>query len=155
MCQEVCPFNASPKPRPGDAALAPLNHLQFPLLEDLISLRSGQYRRFVKQTALTRTSRAQLARNAAVALGNAHNRNAIPILVRALTDNTYPLVRGHAAWALGRYPSSEVLKTLRNCLKRESDTYVIGEIRAALDELEANLPPKPENPLPKSNNRDR
>jgi len=46
-----------------------------------------------------------LRRNAAVALGNTLDRAAVPALERALVEDAHPLVRGHAAWALGRLGS--------------------------------------------------
>jgi epoxyqueuosine reductase len=135
ICQEVCPFNASPKPRPGDPSLAPFPHLQAPELATLLNLRSGEYRRFVKGTALRRASRAQLGRNAALALGNSPDPQAVPILVEALHHNTSPLVRGHVAWALGQHGGEMAREALTLRLETEEDDFVQSELRAALDVL--------------------
>ena len=133
ICQEVCPFNASPKPRPGDPSLAPFPHLQAPELATLLNLRSGEYRRFVKGTALRRASRAQLGRNAALALGNSPDPQAVPILVEALHHNTSPLVRGHVAWALGQHGGEVAREALTLRLETEEDDFVQSELRAALE----------------------
>ncbi|MBV8489520.1 MAG: HEAT repeat domain-containing protein, partial [Candidatus Eremiobacteraeota bacterium] len=44
----------------------------------------------------------------------------------------HPLVRGHAAWALGRIGSPSAISGLRERIAVESDETVRDEIRAAL-----------------------
>ena len=148
ICQEVCPFNASPKDRPGDSALAPFERLQFPALQGLLNMRSGEYRRFVKGTALRRTTRAQLGRNAAIALGNSQNKEAIPHLIQALRENSSALVRGHAAWALGELPSSASQKALLESAQSEVNDFVLDEVRSALKTLSMISSEPTEFPLP-------
>ena len=46
-----------------------------------------------------------------------------------------PLVRGHAAWGLGRFPGSEGREALERALAREADEAVRDEIRLALDAI--------------------
>ena len=69
-CQEVCPFNASPKPKLVDRDLWPLEKLEALSLEALLGLTTSEHKRLVKGTALERAARDQLMRNAAVAMGN-------------------------------------------------------------------------------------
>jgi epoxyqueuosine reductase len=75
---------------------------------------------------------AVLRRNAAVALGNALDRAAVPALEAALEVDPHPLVRGHAAWALGRIGSPRALDALRCREGGEADGVVREEIGAAL-----------------------
>ena len=70
ICQSVCPFNASRKPHPSAPELAARPALIDPDLAALLHLTASGYRRLVSGTALRRVNRAQLARNAAIALGN-------------------------------------------------------------------------------------
>ena len=51
---------------------------------------------------------------------------------RVLT-HAEPLVRGHAAWALGRIGTPEAEEALKNALTLEADASVLTEIRMALD----------------------
>ena len=53
-----------------------------------------------------------ILRNAAVALGNWCAPEAVPALAIALNDEE-PLVRGHAAWALGRIGTGAARQALR------------------------------------------
>ncbi len=101
VCQEVCPFNASSTPKPGAPELAPRPALATLDLVGLLELGAAGYRKLVRRTALRRVTRDTLARNAAVALGNTRDARAVPPLERALGSHPSPLVRAHAAWALG------------------------------------------------------
>jgi epoxyqueuosine reductase len=55
----------------------------------------------------------------------------VPALVSAL-KNAEPLVRGHAAWALGQMATTQAIKGLEQ--STESDPYVLEEIAAAIKE---------------------
>jgi epoxyqueuosine reductase len=124
VCQEVCPFNAGA----GEpAALTPrsLEHA----LPDLIALAgkgTNQIRQMVRRTALRRVPREVLLRNVAIALGNTRDASAIPALVHLLADDK-PLVRVHAAWALGCLGARDEL-----AFHIDHDPDVRAEIAAAL-----------------------
>jgi epoxyqueuosine reductase len=75
-----------------------------------------------------------LLRNVCVALGNSGDRQAVPALIGALHDHE-PLVRGHAAWSLGRLRGEEAKQALQNALHTEEDEEVRKEIRCALEEF--------------------
>jgi epoxyqueuosine reductase len=100
VCQEVCPWNR--KAPPGAAsALQARPELEALDLVGVLGLSEEAFRRRFRGTALTRPKRRGLLRNAALALGNTAGPEAVPALRRALED-TEPLVREAAAWALGR-----------------------------------------------------
>jgi epoxyqueuosine reductase len=105
VCQDVCPFNASPTPKPAAPELAARPALDVPHLTDWLALGAAGYRKLVRRTALRRVAKQQLQRNAAVALGNSNDPRAVAPLTLALTEDPSPLVRGHAAWALGALAS--------------------------------------------------
>jgi epoxyqueuosine reductase len=87
---------------------------------------------FSKGSAIRRAGRAGFARNLCVALGNWGSPDAVPVLARALSDPE-PMVRAHAAWALGEIPSPASLATLRAARAAEGDPFVLEELTAALD----------------------
>jgi epoxyqueuosine reductase len=90
VCQEVCPWNRkdTTEPEAVDAA-------------DVLSLTETQFRERYRGTALFRTKRRGLLRNAALVLGNTGDERTLPALRRALLDEE-PLVRDAAAWAIDR-----------------------------------------------------
>jgi epoxyqueuosine reductase len=129
ICQEVCPFNArAPERTAPDPELVPVSpDAGAPDLIALLDMGANQRRRWIEGTALRRVNREQLMRNACVALGNAGDARAIPALERRLGDRS-PLVRAHAAWALGRLGAAE---SCRNALATETDPTVREELEAA------------------------
>jgi epoxyqueuosine reductase len=135
VCQEVCPFNQSRRPRATDPALTPHARLSEPELVSLLELSASGYRRFVKRSALRRIGRVQLQRNAAVALGNSGLPEAADPLGRSLADNPSALVRAHAAWALGRLPEPAARELLRAHRARERESSVLEEIDLALSQF--------------------
>jgi epoxyqueuosine reductase len=80
---------------------------------------------------LLRTGRKGLLRNVCVALGNWGVDDAVPVLSRALSDPA-PLVRAHAAWALGLIESSAAFQALSERLVIEDDEAVVDELESAL-----------------------
>jgi epoxyqueuosine reductase len=86
---------------------------------------------FVRGSAIRRAGRAGFARNVCVGLGNWGSSEAVPVLTSALADPE-PLVRAHAAWALGRVGSAEAKAALSSRTSVESDDSVRSELAAAL-----------------------
>ena len=80
-----------------------------------------------------RAKRLGLKRNAIVALGNAGDPAAIPALHRVLLDPAEaPMLREHAAWALGRFSESTAKSALRQAREQELPPEVRAEVEAAL-----------------------
>jgi epoxyqueuosine reductase len=99
----------------------------------MLAMRSATYKRRYRKSAMGWRGAAVLRRNAAIALGNALDRAAVPDLIRALENDPHPLVRGHVAWALGRIGSPAAFSALAARKMRETDAGVHMEIEAALE----------------------
>ena len=132
VCQEVCPYT-------GAAAVADDEDLRpksldnaYPALHWLLEMSQDEFGATYFGTPVPRTKRRGLARNAAVALGNIGDDADIPVLGRALTTHDESLVRGHAAWALGRIGGHGARATLDHARRREIDNTVREEIDLAL-----------------------
>jgi epoxyqueuosine reductase len=132
-CQEVCPWNRfAVKTEDPDFADRP--EQATPALIPLLFLDEEAFRARYQGTAILRAKRAGFARNVAVALGNLGDRRSVAPLARALQEDPEPVVRGHAAWALGRIAGEEARIALRDAAARESTEEVLTEIHAALTE---------------------
>jgi epoxyqueuosine reductase len=86
---------------------------------------------WTRGSAMRRSGYAGLRRNVAVALGNWGVGEAVSVLVEALADPE-PLVRGHAAWALGEIGTAEAVSSLEAVQPVERDPFVRAELEAAL-----------------------
>ena len=152
ICQEVCPFTrkfSRPSSEPSFAARAPgeppfgvqcqqgasRSHpgTDSPSLIALLetALDEAAWDSFSEGSALRRAGRAGFARNVCVGLGNWGSPDAVPVLTRALSDDE-PLVRAHAAWALGRVGSAEARSALLSRASVETDASVLQELSAAM-----------------------
>jgi epoxyqueuosine reductase len=133
ICQEVCPHN-NPKfvQLTSEEAFWPRKGVHGARLIELMEMTQEEFSRRFKNSPVKRAKRRGLLRNVAVALGNWGSAEAVPVLVAALGDEE-PLVRGHAAWALGRIATGEAMAALRGRAGAEEDGWVREEIAAALD----------------------
>ena len=154
LCQEICPVNARPA-APDAAALTAFGPMMEPRprLDELLTLDDESFRARFRQSAVWRTRRSGLLRNVCIALGNVADRRSVPALAAALAGDQ-PLIRGHAAWALGRLGGAAARNALALALKREADSWVRDECQLAIEECgplavpSAGVPPSPLPPAP-------
>jgi epoxyqueuosine reductase len=131
-CQEVCPYNRA-APTADWRALEPDRTRATLSLQDLLALGEEDFHARFRGTPVLRAKRRGLVRNACVAAGNWGELTLTPILAQLLEDPE-PLVRGHAAWALGRIGGiKDVDRALSRAAAIETDPWVSDEISAAVD----------------------
>ena len=149
ICQEVCPVNKVAEKRLGayngtqfqhHVVFQPRNTVgRNPELIPLLALTEEQFRERFRRSPIKRTKRRGLLRNVCVALGNSGDARAVPALVGALHDDE-PLIRGHAAWALGQIGGDEALHALRAASNSEQEHEVRKEIAYALEYRQTQSP---------------
>ncbi len=136
ICQEVCPRNKKwlEKDKPLDEKLIE-RAKDFDLL-NLLTMSSAHFlQKIWPLLYYIRQDKSYLwQRNAAIALGNERNAEAIPYLIAAL-ENPEPLVRMHVAWALGKIGGVTVKRSLEKKEKLEADELVRQEIKFALERI--------------------
>ncbi len=132
VCQDVCPWNVRFARQTDERAFFPRPDQVAPRLLDMLALDETTFRQRYRKTPLMRPKRRGILRNVCVAIGNWGDPVAVPHLERALQHDPEPLVRGHAAWALGRIGTREARGVLREAWRREDETYVRDEIDRAL-----------------------
>jgi epoxyqueuosine reductase len=130
--QEVCPWNA-PKfvQITTEEAFWPREGVHGVKLIELMGMDQAEFSRRFRKSPVKRAKRRGLLRNVAVALGNWGSAEAVPALARALDDEE-PLIRGHAAWALGRIGTQDAMQKLRTRSATERDPSVLQELELAL-----------------------
>jgi epoxyqueuosine reductase len=144
ICQEVCPWNERFARPAAEESYGAREGLDGPTLvelaSELLNLNDEEFRTLFRKSPIKRAKRAGLLRNLCVALGNWGAEDAVPILVRAVGDGE-ALVRGHAAWALGRVGGGQARESLQEMLEEETDSWVRKEIvdavRCAGDPVQA------------------
>ncbi len=135
VCQDVCPYTGAaevvndPDMQPKSIANA------FPSLHWLLRMTQDEFGEHYFGTPVPRTKRRGLARNAAVALGNTGTDADLPVLTEAMTGHDEPLVRGHAAWAIGQIGGSAAKSALDRARSSDPDDTVLAEIDHALEHM--------------------
>ena len=133
ICQEVCPRN-----KPRLKARLPQNEFLARIAEDfelarLLNLSDEFFAKRVQPLMYNYIKRKKyFQRNAAIAIGNTGEAAFIPNLAQAMGD-TEGMVRGYAAWALGRIGGQQARRILENSLPGESDEFAGKEIQAGLE----------------------
>jgi epoxyqueuosine reductase len=97
ICQMICPWNRFALP--GDSSFDDVRP-PHSLTEELLLTPQAFSQRF-KLSPVKRAKRRGYLRNVAVALGNAGNVHALPVLQNALNDEE-PMIREHAQWAIDK-----------------------------------------------------
>jgi len=129
-CQLACPWNQKfARPTTIPAFQTSLER-RTPNLTALTSLSDKEFKARFEKSAILRAKRRGLLRNVAIALGNWGSGDALAPL-KTLIEDSEPLIRSHAAWALGRI-GGEGQQLLRRMRKKETDEEVRSEIDAAL-----------------------
>jgi len=125
VCLEVCPFGAHTGDHSASLGFHPaLAELS---LEDLPTLSPEVFNKLFTGSPIRRAGAEGMARNAVVVLGNLGR--GVPVLRETLAGHPSALVRGHAAWALGRIGESrQELEKAR----KDPDSAVRGEAESAL-----------------------
>jgi epoxyqueuosine reductase len=134
ICQQVCPWNQR-FARLDESEFAPERaQVAAPDLIAELSLSPEEFNRKFKGSPIKRAKRRGYLRNIAVALGNSRDNSSAPSLAKLLEMEPEPLVRSHAAWALGQMSGDYARRALQEAAAYEHDPEVLAEIQVALGE---------------------
>jgi epoxyqueuosine reductase len=140
VCQDVCPWNRKAPPGRASELDAVPQWTNPDLIEWLLS-DPATFRETLKGTALARARRSGLLRNAALVLGGRGRSAAaaVPALARCLDDSD-AVIRGAAAWALGRIATQEAHAVLVSH-RQDPDPAVQAEIARSLSAIDPQSQP--------------
>jgi epoxyqueuosine reductase len=100
ICQDVCPWNRR-APATSEAEFQPREGLVNPALEWLAGISVEEFREKFRGSAIRRTKRSGLRRNAVIAMGNSGDKRFEPQLEKLKSDED-PVVAESAEWAAKR-----------------------------------------------------
>lgn len=148
VCQDVCPWNLRWEGRADRGGRRPADHPDLRLpegrgrldLAGLLGIGEEEYEETFRGSAMKRARRVGLKRNAAMAMGNRGEARYVAPLARALREEEDAVVRGAAAWALGRVGGEAARRALEEAVagEREDDAEVRREVEAALGAVGAS-----------------
>ena len=133
-CQMVCPWNRHAT-APDPDFLVPQGENILPGLASLLALNDAGFRARFRKSPVKRIGRACFVRNVCVAAGNSGDASLLPQLVALLHDAS-ELVRGHAAWAIGRLADDAAcLSELEQTATHEQNETVHEEVMLSIEEI--------------------
>lgn len=144
ICQLVCPYNQGidshihPEMEPDPESVQPL-------LKPMLTISNKQFNTQFGHMAGAWRGKKPLQRNAIIALANYRDQTALPQLLEVMEQDTRPMIRGTAAWAIAqiqRYYNSAMIHCVEAQLAKETDEETIFEMTKALEILKQKRLPR-------------
>ncbi|SEO60000.1 epoxyqueuosine reductase [Amphibacillus marinus] len=130
-CQLVCPKNKGIDVH-HHPELEPDPELVKPELIPLLSISNKEFKeRFGKMSGSWR-GKKPIQRNAILALAHYREQTAVDELIRLMRDDPRPVIRGTAAWAIGKIGRYDSYDAIRSALEIEQDPEVRNEMEKGL-----------------------
>lgn len=130
-CQTVCPKNKG-KSNWIHEAFKPDPEVAKPLLEPLLAISNRDFKETYGHISGSWRGKKPIQRNAIIALAHFKEVSALPTLIEVFQKDERPVIRGTAAWTIGKIGGKEVEEVLREGLIREKDEEVQLEIQKGL-----------------------
>lgn len=130
-CQTVCPKNKR-KINWIHEEFRPDPEVAKPLLQPLLSISNKEFKARFGHVSGAWRGKKPIQRNAILALAHFKEDAAIPELLQLLKQDERPVIRGTAAWALGKIGGEGVEEALLVAKEREQDEEVLAEIEKGL-----------------------
>lgn len=130
-CQTVCPKNKG-KANWIHEEFTPDPEIAKPLLTPLLSISNKAFKAKFGHVSGAWRGKKPIQRNAILALAHFKEEAAVRELIDVLKKDERPVMRGTAAWALGKIGGIEAEQALHSAMKRETDTEVLEEIQKGL-----------------------
>ncbi len=124
-CLAACPWNKFAATA-SESALFARAELKAPGLEELAALDDGAFREIFSGSPIKRTGRDRFVRNVCIAIGNSGSPRFTTCLL-ALLDDSSPLVRAAAVWALARLDPACFSEEKARRRSNEHDNQVLEE----------------------------
>lgn len=130
-CQTVCPKNKR-KANQIHAEFEPEPEIAKPLLEPLLKISNREFKEKFGYVSGSWRGKKPIQRNAILALAHFKEVSAVPALIDLLESDERPVIRGTAAWAIGKIGTAEGLHALKKAEEQEKDSEVLEEIQKGL-----------------------
>ncbi|WP_348936818.1 tRNA epoxyqueuosine(34) reductase QueG [Bacillus sp. BS1807G30] len=137
-CQTVCPINKG-KDFHLHPEMEPDPEIAKPLLKPLLTISNREFKEKYGHVSGSWRGKKLIQRNAILALAHFKDTSALPDLVDLMHKDPRPVIRGTAAWAIGKIGDGQQLSELEKALGRESDEEAKQEIIKGIELLQTPL----------------
>ncbi|MEC0921110.1 tRNA epoxyqueuosine(34) reductase QueG [Bacillus safensis] len=137
-CQTVCPINKG-KDFHLHPEMEPDPEIAKPLLKPLLTISNREFKEKYGHVSGSWRGKKPIQRNAILALAHFKDASALPVLIELMHKDPRPVIRGTAAWAIGKIGDDQQLPELEKALERESDEKAKEEIVKGIELLQTPL----------------
>jgi epoxyqueuosine reductase len=135
-CQTVCPVNKG-KDFHFHEEMEPDPEIAKPKLKPLLKISNREFKEKYGHISGSWRGKKPLQRNAILALAHFKDTTSLPDLIDLMHHDSRPVIRGTAAWAIGKIASNkDVAEELHKAYMSEKDEEVKEEIRKGLAFIE-------------------
>ena len=133
-CQTICPKNKGMDFH-NHIEMEPDPEIAKPLLVPLLTISNKEFKEKYGHISGSWRGKKPIQRNAIIALAHFKEESAIPDIIGVMKDDPRPVIRGTAAWALGKIGGDESMQALTTLSDKETDPEVLQEMKDALTRL--------------------
>lgn len=130
-CQTVCPVNKG-KDFHFHKEMEPDPEIAKPKLKPLLTISNREFKEKYGHISGSWRGKKPIQRNAILALAHFKDTTALPDLIKVMHQDPRPVIRGTAAWAIGKIGEKYVEKELTKAYDLEKDEDVRAEITKGL-----------------------
>ncbi|MUK88808.1 tRNA epoxyqueuosine(34) reductase QueG [Ornithinibacillus sp. L9] len=131
-CQIVCPknkkvdFHIHPE-------FEPEPEITKPKLKPMLRISNREFKETFGHIAGSWRGKKPLQRNAIIGLGHYKDTTAVEELIAVMNNDPRPVIRGTAAWSLGKIGTDEAYAAIREAMEKENDEQVLFEMNKGLE----------------------
>ncbi|WP_337019545.1 tRNA epoxyqueuosine(34) reductase QueG [Oceanobacillus massiliensis] len=130
-CQQVCPrnkgidFHIHPE-------FEPEHDVAKPKLKPILNISNREFKEKFGHISGSWRGKKPLQRNALIALGHYKDKTAIADIAEVMNNDPRPVIRGTAAWSLGKIGTEEAYHAIEAAMEKEIDEQVLYEMEKGL-----------------------
>lgn len=131
-CQIVCPknskidFHIHPETEPEPEIVKPK-------LQPMLRISNREFKETYGHIAGSWRGKKPLQRNALIGLAHYKDETAVDEIIQVMENDPRPVIRGTAAWSLGKIGTSEAFAAIERSLETEEDEQVRYEMQKGLN----------------------
>ncbi|UOQ48484.1 tRNA epoxyqueuosine(34) reductase QueG [Gracilibacillus caseinilyticus] len=130
-CQAVCPYNKGVDFH-HHPEFEPDPELVKPRLTDLLNISNKDFKEKFGPMAGSWRGKKPLQRNAILALGHYKETSALVQLIELMYHDPRPVIRGTAAWSIGKIGTEAGFQAIQEAMTCETDPEVIEEMEKGM-----------------------
>ncbi|GAB4073879.1 tRNA epoxyqueuosine(34) reductase QueG [Barrientosiimonas marina] len=137
-CQAVCPYNKHMDVH-KHPEFEPDLDVAKPKLKPMLRISNREFKETFGHVAGSWRGKKPLQRNALIALGNDRDTASVDEIISVMSNDPRPVIRGTAAWSLGKIGTEEAYAAIKDAMKQEQDDQVVEEMEKGLTFQEVTL----------------